>query len=184
DGGSLHVAVTGSPSAAALAGHVIPVDASAWGTAGWVVAGAGTAAVGVGALGWWWRATRRDLLAIKVAMKAGKYEEVVRRSTPRLLRLRRQGDGVRTQLAVSLLLLGRADEAAAALADWRRGPQATSEYLWACVHALRGETAQAAARVQACLQKDPALGRQLLGDPLFAMLSRPPAAPRRQDGYA
>lgn len=174
------VTIAGKPTAASYAG-LMPQPAGAgfaWQPmAALLVLVAGTAVAVDQVL------VRRQLRKLRAAMAEGRHEAVVALSTPRLMRLRRHGDGVRSQRTVALLLLGRIDEAGATLGGWRSGPQATADYLWACVHALRGETQAAAARVEACVKGDPDLARELLGDPLLRSLNRRPAQ-TRADGYA
>jgi hypothetical protein len=141
----------------------------------------------VAGLGLRWGRDRWGLRRLRGATERGDYEAAVAASPRRLMRLRKQGDSVRTQRAVALLVLGRPGEAADALAGWRRGPPATREFLWACVHAALGQASIAKARIASCLAHDPDLGRQLLGDPLLSSLlqksspSQPPTA--SPEGY-
>ncbi len=167
------IAASGTPTDGRIAGQAVAFPSTAspsyW-PAFAIVAVLATAGAGA------WEGRRRSIRAslrgIKTAMDAGRYAEVIQRATPRMLRLRRDGDAVRTQATVSMLVLGRTDDAAKTLAGWRRGNAATRDYLWACVHAARGEAETAAARVQACMEKDPALARQLLGDPLMSTVAQ------------
>lgn len=178
-------AIGGEPEDARIGGRAATLgsihgvaSSSMW----WV---AGLAAVGLVAIAAAFvvrhRADRAHVAAVKTLMDAADYKGVVDRTTPRLLRLRRYGDAVRTQRAVAQLVLGRTNDAAQTLEGWSTGHEATRDYLWACVHAARGETAAAAKRLQSCMQRDPTLARQLLADPLMGQVggarSSAPTAP-------
>jgi hypothetical protein len=181
DAGSYHVVAQGQATAASLDGRLIAFHPAKGGGlwVPWLVGVLMAAAAGGG--GAWWFSTRTALRRIKAAMDSGDYAAVVIRSRPHLLRLGRHGDSVRTQRAVALLLLGRPDEAAQTLGGWRRGHDATREYLWACVHASRGDRDRAQAHLAECLRKDPVMGRNLVGDPLLATVSRGEA--KHLEGY-
>lgn len=157
---------------ASSAGQVVAAPAPWWPM--WAAAAAVALLVAVRPV-----ATRLAQRAVRKAADQGDHEAVVRLSNRRAWR--GVTDASLGQRAVSLLLLGRPDEAARALGKWRKAPDATREYLWACIHAMRGETVEAARRVKACLQADPALGSQLLGDPMMRLVTNPQS---RTDGYA
>ncbi|MES2155524.1 MAG: hypothetical protein V4510_10355 [bacterium] len=140
------------------------------------VAGGAVVVAGLGAY-----ARRRSQVKrmnhLELLMEAAMYRDAAR-SAGRLVRSRRHGQDAQVIQTVSLLRLGRLPEAQACLRSWR-GPQAaTVDYLWAFLHALRGESREARIRLDQCLAKDREMHLEIDTNPVFQRLSKPagPAA--------
>ncbi|MES2155314.1 MAG: hypothetical protein V4510_09290 [bacterium] len=179
--GSFLLDVKGNPTAASVDGRPASFGSAPSGFPILPTATVALVVVAAAAAAAWslHRRTLRQLATAKLAMEAGDYEGVIAATKPRMLRLRRYAAAVRTQLAVAQLLTDRSEAAAQTLEGWR-GSDATRDYLWACVHAARGEATKAAASLKACMDRDPVLAKQLIGDSLLSNMVRPDP---RSEGY-
>lgn len=132
------------------------------------------------------RALARDMANLELLMDANRYREAIAATTARLVGSRRHGTDAQVIRTVSLLRLGRTAEAAATLEGWRGRQDAPFEYLWAFLHALRGEARQARERVAMCLGKDPSMEDDVASNAVLrAVLAQPgPAAPVQREGYS
>lgn len=128
----------------------------------------------------------REMHALEFLMDANRYREAIAAATPRLVASRRHGTDAQVIRTVSLLRLGRTAEAEATLEGWRGARDATLDYLWAFLHALRGEARQARERVAMCLGKDPSMEDDVASNAVLrAVLAQPgPAAPVQREGYS
>ena len=71
---------------------------------------------------------------------------------------------------------------------WRGPVDASLDYLWAYLHALRGEFREARTRIAQCLRKDPGMRPEVDGNPAFAALLRQSSSshspnPTNREGY-
>jgi hypothetical protein len=175
----------GHPTAALLAGQRIAYpDAvatvaansgmSAWMLGVAVVAGAVAllAAAGLGRR----RSLSRRMGRIAALMDMAEYRAAAAGANGALLRSRKHGTDAQVIRAVSLLRLERLPEAAAALEGWRGAQGAHVDYLWAFLHALRGEAALCRARITACLARDASMRDDIDANPAFAAILRPAKA--------
>lgn len=189
--GRLPTTATGEATRAIVGGksYVYPETATTASTA--TFAGWGLAAIGVVALGaavfLRRRAQVRSLERVERFMDEGAYARAIAAATPSLVRSRRHGSDVQVMRTVSLLCLGRHDEAKAALESWHGLQGATVDYLWAFLHAAKGEVADAKQRVATCLAKEPGMQTEIDSNPVLAAVlpSRPAARPSvaSREGY-
>lgn len=194
DGSRFMVTATGQPTGATAGGHryLYPAVSTATEVPGMTIWFAlfGTAlvaaAAGASVFGRR-RALGRQMAHLEDLMDGAKYREAVEAATPALLASRRYQADAQVIRTVSLVRLNRTNEAAATLEMWKGRQDAAFDYLWAFLHAVRGETKLARQRIRSCLQKDASMQEDIDSNPVFAGLLARPSASRavtEREGYS
>ncbi len=183
--------VSGSPTHAVTGGRLVTygtiVEPPAAGSPSvWLVGAIGVAALVTAGVPLARRsALRRQMARLEALAEAGQFRAVVRAVTPGLLRSRRFQEDTQVVRSVSLLRLDRLTEAQASLDGWQGPQSAQVDYLWAFLHAKRGESSLARHRIASCLARDETMRLDVESNPLFASLLRQPTdrRGREREGY-